>query len=294
MKGETAMASEAKKTAFDLKADLITLLLIAVVAVIQAVAINGFYVPHRFLSGGITGIALLLDYMFDLPSWIAIVVLNIPVCIVGWRSLSFKFVLFSLVATVLFSIALGLTRGVDFNVQNPIVSALAGAAVVGVTAAPVVKRDATMGGMDVIAAVIARKYSMPIGTFSILYNIVIMGVLAAVSGLELALMSMLAMFVANTAFNAAIVGLNRTVTVFIISDKWEEIAPLVITELHRGVTYIPAEGAYTGQPRKLVYIILKTSQLAAAKRIVKTLDPNALFSIIETKEVLGRGFGSLN
>ena len=276
------------------KKDMLTLLLIAAVSLVQAVAINGFYVPHHFLSGGITGVALLLEYVFGLPSWVVIIVLNIPVCIVGWRSLNFKFVLFSLVATVLFSVALALTRGVDFGIENPIISALAGSAIVGITAAPVVRRDATMGGMDVIAAVVSRKHSIPMGTFSILYNTVIMGVLAAVSGLELALMSMLAMFVANIAFNAAIVGLNRTVTVFIISDKWEEIAPMVISELHRGVTYIPAEGAYTGQPRKLVYIILKTSQLSAAKRIVKTVDETALFSIIETKEVLGRGFGSLN
>lgn len=290
------MPAEKKKVGFkfNFKEDMLTLLLIAAVSLVQAVAINGFYVPHHFLSGGITGVALLVEYVFALPSWILIIVLNIPVCIVGWRSLNFKFVLFSLVATVLFSVALALTRGVNFGVENPIISALAGSAIVGITAAPVVRRDATMGGMDVIAAVISRKYSIPMGTFSILYNTVIMGVLAAVSGLELALMSMLAMFVANTAFNAAIVGLNRTVTVFIISDKWEEIAPMVISELHRGVTYIPAEGAYTGQPRKLVYIILKTSQLSAAKRIVKTVDETALFSIIETKEVLGRGFGSLN
>ncbi len=290
------MPKEKKKIGFKLnfKEDMLTLLLIAAVSLVQAVAINGFYVPHHFLSGGITGVALLVEYVFNLPSWVIIIVLNIPVCIVGWRSLNFKFVLFSLVATVLFSIALALTRGVSFGIENPIISALAGSAIVGITAAPVVRRDATMGGMDVIAAVVSRKHSIPMGTFSILYNTVIMGVLAAVSGLELALMSMLAMFVATTAFNAAIVGLNRTVTVFIISDKWEEIAPMVISELHRGVTYIPAEGAYTGQPRKLVYIILKTSQLSAAKRIVKSVDETALFSIIETKEVLGRGFGSLN
>ncbi len=288
------MPVDKKKISFDLKQDLITLLLIVVVSATQAIAVNGFYVPHQFLSSGITGVALLVEYLFQIPSWIIIIVLNIPVCIIGWRSLNFKFVLFSLIATVLFSVSLALSRGVNFHIENPIISALAGAAIIGITAAPIVKRDATMGGMDVIAAVLSRRHSIPMGTFSILYNMVIMGVLAAVSGLELGLMSMFAMFVSNTAFNAAIVGLNRTVTVFIISEKWEEIAPQFISELRRGVTYIPAEGAYTGQPRKLVYIILKTSQLAGAKRIVKSIDENALFSIIETKEVLGRGFGSLN
>jgi uncharacterized membrane-anchored protein YitT (DUF2179 family) len=162
------MPAEKKKVGFkfNFKEDMLTLLLIAAVSLVQAVAINGFYVPHHFLSGGITGVALLVEYVFALPSWILIIVLNIPVCIVGWRSLNLKFVLFSLVATVLFSIALALTRGVNFGVENPIISALAGSAIVGITAAPVVRRDATMGGMDVIAAVISRKYSIPMGTFS--------------------------------------------------------------------------------------------------------------------------------
>ena len=288
------MPSEKKKSVFKPKEDLITLALIVAVAFIQAIAINGFYVPHHFLTGGITGIALLTEYVLGIPTWVVILVLNIPVGIIGWRNLNFKFVLFSLIATALFSLTLALTRSVNFGVQNPIISALAGAVVIGVTGAPVVKREATMGGLDVIAVIVARRYSIAIGTFSIIYNVVIMGALALARGLELALMSMLAMFAANMAFNAAIIGLNKTVTVFIISEKWEEIAPQLISELHRGVTYIPAEGAYTGAPRKLVYIILKTSQLAAAKRIVRQYDEAALFSIIETKEVLGRGFGSLN
>ncbi|MEG1772153.1 MAG: YitT family protein [Clostridia bacterium] len=79
-----------------------------------------------------------------------------------------------------------------------------------------------------------------------------------------------------------------------ISDKWDEIAPTVLNKLHRGVTYISAEGAYTGKQRKLVYCIVKTVELAPLKRIVKEHDEYAMISVIDTREVSGRGFGALN
>ena len=279
---------------FDPKEDIITLVLIVAASFVQALAINGFYVPHQFLSGGVTGVSLLLKYLVDIPMWIPIVILNIPISLVGLKYLKPKMVIFSGFAFGVFAIAAALTENVDFGVQNPILSALAGAAIIGVTSAPVVRRDATMGGTDILAAILSRRYSIPMGTFSIFFNFVIMSVLAVFRGLELGLASMLAMFACNMAFNAALKGLNRTVTVFIISDKWDEIAPLVMEKLHRGATYIPAEGAYTGAPKKLVYCIVRTAQLSQLKRIVVENDDHALFSMIETKEVIGRGFGSLN
>ena len=133
------------------------------------------------------------------------------------------------------------------------------------------------------------------GTINIMLNVVIMILLGIVKkDVELALCSLIAAFVCNVAFNYALEGFNRTVTVFIISEEWDEIAPDVLKRMRRGVTYIPAVGAYTGAERKIVYCIVKTSELATLKRIVKSHDPVALFSIVETKEVVGRGFGALN
>lgn len=277
-----------------IKDRVLTAFLIVVVCFIQGLAINGLYVPHGFLSGGITGLSLLLDYTLEVPTWITIIVLNIPVFLVAWRRLKGEFILFSLFSTLVFAAAIELTRGFTLPVENPLLAAMAGAAIIGVSGAPVVKRNASLGGTDVIAVMLSRRYSIPMGTFNIMFNVIIMSVLGVVSGIELALSSMFAMFVANVAFNFTVQGLNRSVTVFIISERWDEIAPLLLKDLHRGVTYIPAEGAYTGQPRKLVYSIVKTSELALIKRIVKEHDPKALFSIIEAKEVVGRGFGSLN
>ena len=274
--------------------DLLTFFMITVVCFIQALAINGFYGAHGLLSGGITGISFLLDYMFGIPKWVGIVVLNIPVCVVGFICLKPRFVVFSVIGTLMLALAVALTDGFTIPVENELVATLIGAAIIGVTSAPIVKRDATLGGLDVVSVILSKRFSVQIGSLNIIFNLFIMAALAFVKGLEIALLSIIAMFVSNVAFNFALSSLNKTVSVFIISDEWAEIAPEVLNALHRGVTYIPAEGAYTGEPRKLVYCIVRASEISKLKRIVKSKDERALFSIVETKEVVGRGFGSLN
>ena len=121
-----------------------------------------------------------------------------------------------------------------------------------------------------------------------------MTVLGFFFGVRPALFSMLATFVSNTAFNYGMQGFNRNMTVFIISEKWDEIAPHVMNDMNRGVTFLHGEGAYTGQPREIVYCIIKTTELAKLKAIVRKHDTKALFSIVETKEVVGRGFAAMN
>ncbi|MDO4568311.1 MAG: YitT family protein [Clostridia bacterium] len=277
-----------------LRHDAVTLLIMVLACAVQGLAINGFYVQHSFLSGGITGVALLLDYSLEVPTWLTILVLNIPVCIVGFKYLNLKLVVFSIIGTALLTLSIVLTEGFIIPIENELVAAIVGSAIIGVSAAPVVRRDATLGGLDIVSLILAKRFSISMGTINIMFNIVIMLCLGLVKGIEIALCSMIAMFVSNVAFSYALTGLNRTVSVFIISDKWDEITPDVMNIMHRGVTYIPAQGAYTGIERKLVYCIVKTAELATLKRIVKAKDENALFSILETKEVLGRGFNALN
>ena len=279
--------------------DIPPLLLIAAVCFLHCCVLSYFYVPNHFLSGGVTGLSLLFNYLWGVPKWMVLLGLNLPIAIYGVTQRSLKFTLFSLFATVCYSAMFELPimeriSAASELTENPLLAAIVGSAIIGITCALVVKRGASLGGIDVITVVLSRKYSIPAGSFNIVFNIVIMSFLIPSYGIEVALMSMVAMFVTNTAYNFALRGVNHNMTVFIISEQWDEIAPQVMQEMRRGVTYINAEGAYTGQPRRLVYCIVKTTELAKLKRIVKERDPKALFSIIETQEVVGRGFGAIN
>ena len=283
---------------FNLKEDTITFVIILVTCFIQCLAISAFYTSNHFLSAGVTGIAMLVEYITGLPKFVILIALNIPIMLIGFKYVNLKFIIFSIISTLCYAVFFEIPFVANFRIPietyPEIISALIAPVILGASGALVVKRGATLGGMDVVSVVLSRKFSVPIGTINIIFNLVIMTVLGFFYGFSAAAFSMLAAFISNTTFNYVTRGFNRNMTVFIISEKWEEIAPRLLSEMHRGVTYLHGEGAYTGKPRKVVYCIVRASELAKLKSIVKSYDHKALFAIIETNEVVGRGFAAMN
>lgn len=279
---------------------------------IEALAVAALYTPAGVVTGGVTGIGMLLEYATGgvFPSWLFVVVVNIPLLILAFRFLHIRFTLYTLLMTVLFSGELALFANLNlpelFDMSEPawrMVSVTFGAVAMGVAGGMIVRLGGSTGGLDIVSLLINRKYSISIGTVSMGINIVIalaLGVLHAVNegnyrtGVESAALSFIALFVTTVAFNNIIIGINRTKTLFIISDKWNEIAPDVLNKVHRGVTYIPCRGAYTNQDKTLVYILTKTIELASIRRLVLEKDPTAIISIIDTREVIGKGFTAVN
>ncbi len=279
---------------FTWKNELITLFVILLTCSIQALLISGLYQPSGLAGGGVTGIAMLCEYAFGLPSWIIILGLNIPIMLLGLKLLNIRLIVYSILATGMFTLVLGLTPDFVIPVSEPIIAAIFGGALMGAAGAPVIRLGASMGGMDVVSLMLNKRFSFSLGSINAGLNVVIIGLLGLVKGLDAMLLSLIAMFVSNVAYNNVLQGMNRTKTVFIISDHWNEIAPQVLEKLHRGVTYIPAKGAYTGQDKTLVYCIVRTVELGTLRRILREKDPHAIFSIIDTREVLGRGFSANN
>jgi len=234
-----------------------------------------------------------------LPMSIMVLLLNIPVLLLAWWKLHLRFTIYTILTTLWFSVCVSLTEGIQipFDFTDPvsrITSVLLAAVIVGASSAPIVRRGSSGGGTDIIALLLAKKFSFPMGSLNLAFNLVVISGLAFIKGLDVAALSLLSMFVVTVAFNNAMQGLNRTKTLFIISEHWDEIAPLVLSEVHRGVTLIPAKGAYTGAEKTLVYVIARTTELSSIRRIVRERDPQAMFSVIDTREVLGRGFDSID
>lgn len=295
MKNEAAQ----QRPKIEWKQELFTLLIILSMVFVQCVAINGLYKPNGLVSGGFTGIGMLVEYALAVPAWLTLLVLNIPVLILALCKMRLKFTVYTIITSLWFTACMGLTAGIriPFDFEDPvsrITSALLGAVICGACGAPIIRRGASGGGTDVIALLLNRRFSFPMGSISLGINLLIIAGLALIRGMDVAALSIVVMFVSSVAFNNVMQGLNRTKTLFIISDHWEQIAPHVLAEVHRGVTLIPAKGAYTGRDKTLVYVIARTTELSVIRRIVREIDPEALISIIDTREVLGRGFGSIN
>ncbi len=294
--------------------ELRAVILMSVMITIEALAVVLLYTPAGVVTGGVTGIAMLITYATNgaIPNWIFVVIANTPLLILAFRYLHIRFTIYTLLMTVLFAVELALFGNLPmpqlFDVSEPawrVVSVIFGAVTMGVAGGIIMRLGGSTGGMDIISLLLNRKYSISMGTISMSLNVVIaiaLGVVKALGaetnrlqvGVESASLSIIVLFVMSIAFNNIILGINRTKTLFIISDRWDEIAPEVLNKMHRGVTYIPCRGAYTNQDKTLVYILTKTIELSRIRRIVLEKDPKAIISIIDTREVIGKGFSAVN
>ena len=286
--------------------------LMSLMITIEALAVTLLYTPAGVVTGGVTGIAMLITYATNgvIPNWIFVVIANVPLLILAFRYLHIRFTAYTLLMTVLFAAELALFGNLTFpalfDMSEPawrVVSVTFGAVTMGVAGGMIVRLGGSTGGMDIVSLLLNRRYSISMGTISMSLNVVIalaLGIVKAIGahdyriGVESAALSFIALFVTSIAFNNIILGINRTKTLFIISDKWDEIAPEVLNKMHRGVTYIPCRGAYTNQEKTLVYILTKTIELGHIRRIVLEKDPKAIISIIDTREVIGKGFSAVN
>ena len=306
---------EGKKTRIDgrtLLREARAVVLMSLMITIEALAVTLLYTPAGVVTGGVTGIGMLITYATNgaVPNWVFVVVANIPLLILAFRYLHIRFTAYTLLMTVLFAAELALFGNLPlpqlFDMNEPawrVVSVIFGAVTMGFAGGMIVRLGGSTGGMDIVSLLLNRKYSISMGTISMSLNVVIALALGAVRaigahdyrvGVEGAALSFIALFVTSIAFNNIILGINRTKTLFIISDKWDEIAPEVLNKMHRGVTYIPCRGAYTNREKTLVYILTKTIELASIRRIVLEKDPQAIISIIDTREVIGKGFSAVN
>ena len=263
---------------------------IALGALISAVAINAFLVPQKLLSGGLTGIAMLLSYVPNLPTRILVFLINVPMFIFAFIKVSGRFVMRSLFGLVVFSLFVQLTSGINANIQNALVGAIFGGVLSGIGSGICLRMGGSQGGLNVISVIVHKYYSFPIGAFGIAVNFIILTILGIIVGLETAIVTLMSIFATNKAVDAVQTGFNRTNTVLIISDHWVEIRSKLMDEDHRGVTILHAEGGYTHQNRPILYCMAHSVELARIKSIVHKVDDNAFISVIDTLEIQGKGF----
>jgi len=268
------------------------LLLILVGGMIGGISFNVFLIPHRLLSGGVSGIALILNYLLGVNPGIMIFVLNIPIFLLGYKFVDKEFILLSLVGMTAFSVsidAFSFLRDIVY-IEDILLSCLYGGVLNGIGMGIVFRNRASQGGIDIIAVIAKKYFSMNIGSTSMMLNFFIVAVGSVFYGLKPAMYTLVLMYVASNVTDKVIQGFGRSKSVIIITDKEQKVADEILKQLGRGVTYLEGEGAYTGNKKKVVYCIVTMNQLAKLKQIVKEIDDKAFMSVSDTAEVLGHGF----
>ncbi len=259
---------------------------------LMSIAINAFYVPQHLLSGGISGVSIILYYVFNLSIGLTSILINIPLFVLAYRYMDKNYFLNSAFGVAVFSITIEATHFLSLApfTHDRLLSCLAGGVLHGISCACLYRVGGSSGGTDIIGAIVNKYYSISIGTIVFLLNILLMAFAAYLFGLEPALYTLCAFFASFKVSNAFTDGFDYKRSFYIISDKHEEIAAAIIDVVGRGVTYLHAEGAYTKQDRQVIFAVVKLTQVAQIKSLLKRIDPKAFVIIQDVTDVFGKGF----
>lgn len=268
------------------------LALITVGCLLCSAAINGILIPHQFLSGGFAGLALELHYLFPvLPVSATYLVLNLPLFALGWVYVGRRFFLYSLVGTLIFTATVAVVD-VPMPVKDPILAALLAGILIGVGAGIILRSQGSAGGADILSIILFQRFSIRLGSTILAFNCLVLLGGAVLFSLEMALYTLVSMYVSSQLVNVVVTGLSQRKAVLIISRRWEEISQWILHELCRGVTVLQGQGGYTREDEKVLYSVITFRELARLKQGMRALDPNAFMVVTETLEVMGHRIGN--
>lgn len=260
-------------------------------ALMWSISINGILVHHELISGGISGLALVIHYLFPgLSVGLMVFVINIPIFVMGWTMISGKFFFFSLLGMSSFSLFLMFSTNIHITVENPLLAALFSGVISGCGSGLIFRAGGSGGGTGIIAMVLNRRLSVRVGIISSLLNSIPLVLGAFLLNLDAALYSIIYVFVSGSVMDRIMASFNERRSVFIISSYSLEISLEILSKLHRGATLLTGRGAYTQSPLEVIYSVISLFELAKLKDLVTAIDPKAFLIINETQEVIGKGF----
>ncbi|AIS52541.1 hypothetical protein TKV_c13700 [Thermoanaerobacter kivui] len=260
---------------------------------ISAIGINMFIVPAKLLSGGVSGIALIVQYLTKFPAGYTIFLLNIPLLILSYKKVNLRFTIFTIIGTVFLSFFLVLTYSIKniLYINDPLLLSIYGGILNGAGMGIVFSNHGSTGGLDIISVIVKKKYdNFEIGRISFVVNFFIVGIGTIFFGLTSALYTLVSMYITSYVVDKTIKGFNRQKMILIVTNKEEEVSKEIMTTLKRGVTFLHGEGAYTKEEKRVLYCIVSLTQLPQLKLIVQQIDENAFISILDVAEVQGKGF----
>lgn len=258
---------------------------------IASCSINLFLVPSHLLTGGATGIAIIVYYLSGLPIGLQTFLYNIPLLAAAWKALGRSYTFDVVIGTAIFSFCLDLTRFLNAYapVNDVMLAAIFGGVFNGIGYGLVFRMNGSTGGFDIIGAIVKKYYSLNMGGVIFGFNCLIMLVAAFLFGVAPAMFTLICMYMNAMITDKVIAGFNSRKAVLIVSNHSEAIAEAIM-EVGRGVTFLHGQGAFTRRERNVVFVVVTLTQVAKVKMLTNAIDRNAFMIIMSANEVMGRGF----
>ncbi len=262
-----------------------------------AIGVNLVYEPMGMVTGGVTGIGIVIKHftgnLIDggIPVWLTNVILNIPLFIAGFLIKGVKFIKQSLLGSVSLTIALYVIPIINVVDNELFLASVFGGVISGIGMGMVISTSGSTGGTDLLGLIIHHflpHHNIPIIIGVIDGIIVLSG--AIVFGAKTTLYAVVALYITAKFSDNILEGLKFAKVAYIISDSYEEIGSIIMEKLDRGVTGIHAEGMYTKSDKKMLYCVVSKKEISQLIQLVSQIDPKAFVIVSDAREVMGEGF----
>lgn len=251
-----------------------------------------FLLPNQLSSGGFAGIATIIYYLFKIQMGTTILILNIPLFIIGYFRLGKKFIIKTIIATILYSKFIDVFESFNLFTEDRLLACLYGGILVGIGLALVLKSNTSTGGTDLIAYIV-QNYNSDIKMSNIIMFVDIAVVFANIitfKEIEIGLYSAIAIFIVGKMLDIVFEGINFSKLIYIISDKSDEIISAINTEINRGATAIYGQGSFSKENKMIIMCVTKRRGVEKIKKVSKKIDTKSFIIITDAREVYGLGF----
>ena len=262
--------------------------------IITALSYVIFLIPHQIVPGGVTGIAMVLHFLYQTPVGILTIVLNVPLFLIAIRVLGLSFGIKSVIAIVFTNILIDFfsySVTIASPTDNPLLAALYGGILLGLGLGLVFRGGASTGGTDIVGQVLNRYTNLSVGMWIMIVDCVVI-TLAGVTtrSVELALLGYLALFLSSKIIDLVLEGIDYARAAFIISTEHEQITEAIYDRMKRGVTVLEGHSPYTKEQRPVIMCVITKKETHNFKSMVHHIDKKAFVILTDVFEVLGQGF----
>lgn len=268
----------------------IDILFIIIGSFLFALAVNLFVIPNDLGEGGVTGITIILFYLFEWSPGLLTLIINAFLLVVGYKFLSRITTVYTIIAVIFHSLFLHITEGWTIASDEIIVNTIFGGVFAGVGIGMIIKVGGTSAGTAILARIANKYLGWNISYALLFFDLIVAFSSYFIIGAEKLMLTIIMLYIGTKVMEFIIEGVNPKKAVTIISNNPDEIAKKVNTLMDRGVTVFSGHGYYTKTPRDILYIVISKQEVVKLKRIVKSTDQDAFIAIHDVRDVLGAGF----
>lgn len=253
--------------------------------------------PNLLISGGLTGLSILTSNVTGISLPLLIFILNIPTSVLSFFFLDRDFTFFSTLSILLLSVFASFYQKIlpgFYLTKEPILACIFGGLLNGIGMGIAFRNGTSTGGLDIVAAILKKKFNITIGSVLMGINFIIVSSLGYFFSIDKVLFTLILMFINYNVVDKIQLGVGKQKQVLAISEKNEEIAREIYKEVHRGATYIKGITSYKKKDVYILYVVCSSKQLVKIRQIIKEIDPDAFVAVSDTSEILGNGFRELS